>query len=211
MNFKTCTKGFLNGGAWSTFFPSPSIPHCLLFGNFILTGSIETEGLQPDSEYLPFLIERKAPHAKRTSPYLSCALANSSGRAELLLLSFFPLPHGGIMLSSRIRRGYLKSPISFCLQCVGRLPSLTPCSPAAPLALYANRPTTPLAGQCACAEHLRRILSIRGALRDAAFKSPPECRKFQSVHIFHYLETIKVQHNEAVWIPKIIISKSTKY
>lgn len=191
MNFKTCTKGFLNGGAWSTFFPSPSIPHCLLFGNFILTGSNVTESLQPNPEYLPSLFESKAPHAKRTSPYLSCALANSSGRRELLLLSFFPLPHWGIMLSSRIRRGYWKSPISFCLQCVGRLPSLTPCSPTAPLALYANRPTTPLAGQCACAEHLRRILSIRGALRDAAFKSPPKCRKFHFVHIFHYLETIK--------------------
>lgn len=36
VNFKTCTKGFLNGGAWSIFFPSPSAAQCLLLGNFIL-------------------------------------------------------------------------------------------------------------------------------------------------------------------------------
>lgn len=122
MNFKTCTKGFLNGGAWSTFFPSPSIPHCLLFGNFILNGSNVTT-FQLNSEYLPSLSERKAPHAKRSSPYLSCTVANSGSRPDLLQLSFFPLPHGGIMISARIKRGYLKAPISFCLQCVGRLPS----------------------------------------------------------------------------------------
>lgn len=121
VNFKTCTKGFLNGGAWSTFFPSPSIPHCLLFGSFILTGSNVTT-LQLNSEYLPSLSERKAPHAKRSSPYRFCRVANLGSRPDLLLLSFFPLPHGGIMLSARIRRGYLKAPISFCSQCVGRPP-----------------------------------------------------------------------------------------
>ena len=35
VNFKTCTKGFLNGGAWSIFFPSPSIAQCLTLGNLI--------------------------------------------------------------------------------------------------------------------------------------------------------------------------------
>lgn len=39
VNFKTCTKGFLIGGAWSIFFPSPSVPHCLLDDSLILTRS----------------------------------------------------------------------------------------------------------------------------------------------------------------------------
>lgn len=153
MNFITCTKGFLNGGAWSIFFPSPSIPHCLLFGSFILTGSNVTT-LQLNSKYLPSLSETKAPHDKRSSPYLSCIAANSGSRPDLLLLSFFPLPHGGITLSARIRRGYLKTPISFCLQCVGRLPSRR-VPPTVPLAPYANRPTITLPGHCAGAENLR--------------------------------------------------------
>lgn len=69
------------------------------------------------------LPETKTLHAKRSSPSLSCTVANWGGGLGLLLLSFFAGQHWGIMLSSRIRRGYLKSPISFCLQCAGRLPS----------------------------------------------------------------------------------------
>lgn len=66
--------------------------------------------------------ERKTPHAKRSALICLARWLIEVAVAGLLLLSFLPGQHGGIMLSSRIRRGYLKSPISFCLQCAGRRP-----------------------------------------------------------------------------------------
>lgn len=59
VNFKTCTKGFLNGGAWSIFFPSPSTAHCLLLGSLILHRSSFQPRLQMFAQHRKLILARK--------------------------------------------------------------------------------------------------------------------------------------------------------